>query len=345
LYFMHVMLPHVPWTYLPSGKEYQLPLPPGMEGNLNVTNHVIGLRRDTELWPDDEAAVSQAYQRYLLQVSFTDRMVGRLLARLKEAGLYDRSLIVLVADHGLSFRPNDYRRRPTGANYPDILSIPLLIKMPHQRQGVVSDRNVQSADVLPTIARVLGVEIPWRCDGSSAIPPCPLESPRKELLPEEPGAARLAFDPALPEQAAALRRLLELRERGFAPAPRYRQLLGRSVAELQPQKTAFCQGELVLGEQLAHVDPAGHWLPCYLGGRLHPGPQTPLPLDLAIAVNGAVAAVTRTFCFPGFEDAWAAMVPERALQAGQNRVQVFVIKDVGNRVQLFPVAEVGHEER
>jgi membrane-anchored protein YejM (alkaline phosphatase superfamily) len=56
-----------------------------------------------DLWHYNRWLVNQDYQRHLLQVEFTDRLLGRALARLRETGLYHRSLIVLTADNGESF--------------------------------------------------------------------------------------------------------------------------------------------------------------------------------------------------------------------------------------------------
>ena len=62
------------------------------------------------MWTDNQSAVNQYWQRHLLQLGFTDRLLGRLVTRLRRAGLYDRSLLVVTADHGASFRPGDNRR-------------------------------------------------------------------------------------------------------------------------------------------------------------------------------------------------------------------------------------------
>lgn len=60
----------------------------------------------------------------------------------------------------MSFRPGEYRRAVTPTNAADIMPIPLIIKAPGGPRGLVSDRNVQSIDVLPTIADLLDVDIP-----------------------------------------------------------------------------------------------------------------------------------------------------------------------------------------
>src|SRR5262249_8635538 len=93
LHFIHTLLPHAPWEYLPSGKKYTLDM--GVRGTVGVNDRGL----DPQDWTDDGAAVVQAYQRHLLQVGFVDRLLGELLEHLKNVGLYDSSLIVITADH------------------------------------------------------------------------------------------------------------------------------------------------------------------------------------------------------------------------------------------------------
>jgi arylsulfatase A-like enzyme len=51
----------------------------------------------------------------------------------------------------------------------DVLPVPLFIKEPNQRKGKISDVNAQAIDVLPTIADLLDVPLPWKVDGVSLI--------------------------------------------------------------------------------------------------------------------------------------------------------------------------------
>jgi membrane-anchored protein YejM (alkaline phosphatase superfamily) len=106
-------------------------------------------------WANDEWAVAQIYQRHLLQVRYVDRLVGDLVQRLKQEGLWDRALIVVTADHGVSFRAGSPFKEPDDKNVADIMSVPLFIKLPGQHGGSISDLNVQSIDVLPTIPHVI----------------------------------------------------------------------------------------------------------------------------------------------------------------------------------------------
>jgi len=143
LYFLDILFPHAPYNYLPSGKKYSIDS--GLDGLIS------------EKWSSDERAIIQAYQRYLLQVGFVDKVLGELIAKLKDFGLYEPSLIIITADHGVSFRPNDFRRPLTKTNFQDIMPIPLFIKAPNQLSGVITDRNVETIDILPTIVDVLNI--------------------------------------------------------------------------------------------------------------------------------------------------------------------------------------------
>ena len=143
LLFLHTSLPHVPWRFLPGGRRYAAP--------------VAGLNEGT--WVGPQWQVDQAFQRHLLQTEYADRLLGRLLDRLRATGLYDRALIVVTADHGVAFRAGDRRRRPTATNLHDVANVPLFVKSPEQGDGRVEDGLVRTIDVLPTIARELGVRL------------------------------------------------------------------------------------------------------------------------------------------------------------------------------------------
>src|SRR3712207_8878074 len=49
-------------------------------------------------------------QRLLLQSTYTDRLIGQLLDRLRATGLWDRALLVVTADHGTGLDPGTRSR-------------------------------------------------------------------------------------------------------------------------------------------------------------------------------------------------------------------------------------------
>ena len=141
LYYLHTNLPHRPWKYLPSGREYTPAgasiLPPGFD-NLTYV-------------PEEEQLTIHGLQRHLLQVGYADRVLGQLLDRLKGTEIYDRALIVVTADHGISFRPGQRIRGATQENVEDVLEVPLFVKRPGQREGTVLEHVVRTVDIVPTL--------------------------------------------------------------------------------------------------------------------------------------------------------------------------------------------------
>src|SRR4029453_4798846 len=67
-----------------------------------------------------------------------------------------------------SFRPGQYFKGFSVANLADLMSEPLLIKAPRQQRGRIDDSNIQSVDVMPTIASMLNVKLTWTPEGRAA---------------------------------------------------------------------------------------------------------------------------------------------------------------------------------
>ncbi len=345
LYFLHSLFPHAPYQYLPSGTHYTL-MRQGAGRQL-----VLGGR-----WGDDEWAIRQSYRRHLLQVGMADKMLGHVLDRLQETGLLDRALIAVTADHGVSFRSGDYRRRLTASNFMDVMPVPLFVKRPGQRAGEIDDRNVETVDLLPTIAGVLGLELPWPVDGVSAVDAERRSRPIKTCFGD---AASTAGSLELPASvfAAARRAAVERRERAFGGgdfadllrAGPHAELVGRALEQLVVDDGAGgLFARLAAPELFRRVDPDSGFVPALVEGFVEPGELEP-PLDLAIAVNGTVAATTRTHgeSLGGGLLVFSALTPETAFHRGANEVEVLVIRSPDSSGATAPrlVRAAGDEGR
>ncbi len=315
---LHSLLPHVPYLYLPSGQRYgvQAPLLRGIQHN-----------RWQQAWP-----ALQADQRYLLQVEYTDRALGLITQRLKAKGIYDRALVIVVADHGVSNRPGQPRRRPTPGNLQDIAFVPLFVKLPNQHQGRIDDGFARTIDIVPTIAHVLGVKMPWHVDGKTLIG---RHVPSNGTVRIELGGGQAVSAPLSVLRARRAQALAQQLERfGGTPSSVYRigpdrDLVGRRLSEL-PVTPSQSAGVELQGQQLLNVvDTHTDLLPTWVEGRLTG--KHPSSANVAIAVNGRVAAVTKTF-EGGGATSFAAMVPASALRNGHNDVTVLLVgHDEGER--------------
>jgi hypothetical protein len=321
LAYSHLMLPHIPWEYLPSGKRYQ-----------GDTGEVPGF--ETVRWGDDPFLVDQAHQRYLLQLAFTDRLLGELLARLRATGLYDRVLLIVLADHGASFRPGDRRRAFTDTNLEDVAFAPLFVKTPGQKAGRIEETPVQTVDVLPTIADVLDIDVPWEMDGTSLLRPRArdryvLVGDRETFTPQT--------DALIARRTAALRERLSLFGSGsdapglFGLGPNS-ELLGREVDALELADPATTSAEIDQERELHAVDLAAEYVPARLTGEIS-GEDEEAPRDLAVSVDGRIVAVARSYLFEG-EERVSVLVPQSALRGGANDVALYWVTAGEGGLQL-----------
>jgi hypothetical protein len=332
LYYVHLLIPHQPWKYLPSGRTYPERAlgPPPANGNWT-----------SEPWP-----MQVIHQRHLMQAAQADRELGRLVTRLKAIGLYDRALLVLTADHGMAFQPGQPGRATLGAHTaPDVLWVPLFIKRPGQLAGSVSGVNWEHVDLLPTVVGLLGGRVPWPVDGVAWAGPAAGRRTRgdKWFYPQ-PGHRQVVDGPA--NQAAALLGVTDqlLRPQdgylGWFRTGRHAGLVGRRVDRL-PVASGGGTARVIGLAQYRHVDLAGGTVPAQVAGRLlraAPG-LPPRPVVVVVAVNGVVGGVSETFTSGDPRPTWfTAMVPDSLMRQGANRLQLFALDGAG---RLHPLRLTG----
>jgi len=159
LYFLHLLLPHQPWRRYPDGTLYQEYDAPG----LTLPEADKPARSTWSPW-----VATTTEQRHLLQLQYTDAVLGSIVAGLRDAGIYDEAAVVVVSDHGASFEADTGTRRVTPETIDGIAYTPLFVKAPDQAAGVVDDANTMGYDVVPTIAELVGVDVTWPVDGAPA---------------------------------------------------------------------------------------------------------------------------------------------------------------------------------
>ena len=304
LVFMHSTLPHGPSRFLPDGRGYAIHRKayPGF---------------GSRTWTDRQWLVDQSFQRHILQTQYTDALVGKLLDKLRATGLYDKAVILLTADHGVSFRAGQPRRRLTPETFADIALVPFLVKWPRQRSGRVDDRAVRTMDALPTIAKAAAVRVPWKTDGMPAD-----EREINALTPIE------VTDDGKRGRGVALGTILEgrrEREDGEARLLRnglYRigprpDLIGRRVDDVAPAAASGLRATVDAPGDYGAIADGALALPALVSGDVTGLADGSV---IAVAVNGRVEATTRVF--PG---GYVAMVPPESLRAGSNSVTVLQV--------------------
>ena len=106
---------------------------------------------------------------YLAELQEVDVQVGKLIAALKEKGLYDGTIIVLLSDHGEEFWEREKWDHGHSVHQ-EILHIPLLVKIPGAAPTRIATR-VTNLDILPTLLDLAGLSYdPRSIQGESLVP-------------------------------------------------------------------------------------------------------------------------------------------------------------------------------
>jgi hypothetical protein len=212
--------------------------------------------------------------------------------------------------------------------------------MPGQTRGGADDRNVEIVDVLPTVADVLGITVPWPVDGRSLLAdPDPARDAKHvsgPYWPEERAlfAAAGGFTVAatLPRACLGLDRA---RAWTAATVGGATTLVGRTLGDLPV--AAAPPGVVVTldhPEGFEAVTADRGVLPCPISGRVRGLPPSAPPPLLAVALNGRVSAVVRPFETSGPAAPFRAVVAASDFRPGANDVEIFLVEAAGDRWRL-----------
>ena len=327
LYFLHTLLPHMPFEYVPSERRYDAPDYQGRYEN------------GAGLFQKVSAPYADAlHQRHLLQVGFVDALVGRLVGRLRALGIYDQALVVVTADHGASYREGVPRRAARQQNLADIVRVPLLIKAPGQNTGAMVDGVAESVDILPTVAAILGMRLPFKVDGRSLVGDgLPDRAMRTFIDRGRNSVSRRDVTNWRPSSQVSLARRMSRFGVGgydtFYTVPGTGDLLGRLAAEF-PRRAGTLRVQLASPGRFADVDTASDTLPLHVRGRVFSRDTQPV----AVVVNGRIAATTTPYVERG-TSVFATMIPEGALRAGRNEIETFLVDRSGGATTLVSTLE------
>jgi choline-sulfatase len=88
-------------------------------------------------------------------ISYSDDLIGKVIAQLKIWNIWDQTMLILTADHGDELF--EHKRCGHGGSLRDTLvRVPLLIHYPAQFQPGFFDEGAEGVDILPTILDALG---------------------------------------------------------------------------------------------------------------------------------------------------------------------------------------------
>jgi arylsulfatase A-like enzyme len=119
----------------------------------------------------DELTLKGLRAQYDGAIAFSDMLVGRIVDRLEKRGLLDRTLLVLVSDHGEEFYEHRNWRHGNQL-YDEVIQVPMIVRFPGRLEPERSKEPVMLVDVFPTVLGLLGLpnSLPT-VDGRNAFDP------------------------------------------------------------------------------------------------------------------------------------------------------------------------------
>jgi len=166
--WVHYFDPHSP--YKPP-KEYDL-------YNYSEDPHYSEQRYEQEGLSGDK--IRNDIAKYDGEIRFTDENIRIVLEKIKELGLEDKTLIILLSDHGECFGEHNFsdfgyeNKKPCVFHgktlYDEEIHIPLIIKNPKSNIKGRVQNVVETIDILPTILDVLNISTGIKTDGRSLVP-------------------------------------------------------------------------------------------------------------------------------------------------------------------------------
>jgi arylsulfatase A-like enzyme/tetratricopeptide (TPR) repeat protein len=120
-------------------------------------------------WDPPAEIRARAAHPYEGEIEVADACVAGLVAELRRHGLYERSTIILTSDHGEGL--GDHGELEHGILlYREALQVPLIVKLPDgRRAGTRVATPAQLVDLLPTVAELVGLELPASVVGQSLL--------------------------------------------------------------------------------------------------------------------------------------------------------------------------------
>ena len=106
---------------------------------------------------------------YYATISYTDALVGKILNALKEEGLENNTVVILVSDHGYNLQEHTQWAKFT--NYNTSTQVPLIIYNPLSKIKGTTNALTSLVDVYPTLVEICEIEAPKKqLDGVSLVP-------------------------------------------------------------------------------------------------------------------------------------------------------------------------------
>ena len=128
---------------------------------------VVSSRGRFDPGPETRARWQALYREELLAV---DEQIGLLIDRLRRAGLWERTALIVTSDHGEEFFEHGTWAHSWNQLFDEGIHVPLIIRVPGLPAGIRVRQQVSGLDIAPTILDIAGIDPSASMMGASLLP-------------------------------------------------------------------------------------------------------------------------------------------------------------------------------
>lgn len=167
--------PYFIWAYLPDLHPFYLPelyRKRFLRENIkNIYYDRFGRQVKTiEFYtPTELDAIKKIEAKHDEAIVSLDRKLGKFVQFLKDKGAFDNCILIITADHGISFRKGFVGHSSTCLSE-EVVSIPLILHMPNQKEGMRIRSLASQVDIAPTILELCDINKAESMEGESLVP-------------------------------------------------------------------------------------------------------------------------------------------------------------------------------
>jgi len=121
---------------------------------------------DPQLFNEDELARVRDW--YAARIQLIDAFIGEFMAAFEAAGLDERATLVVLGSNGFALQ--EHRDLFGETVYAPVTRVPMMVRLPGGQVAGVNNKVVEVMDFMPTLADLVGAELPAGVQGASLIP-------------------------------------------------------------------------------------------------------------------------------------------------------------------------------
>jgi arylsulfatase A-like enzyme len=163
--------PHPPYTPAKEDNSLFQDLPPFRPPSYNeadMSDKPASIANKALLDDESIAQIDRIRRRQILTLVALDRSIGEILAKLKETGEMDNTVIIFISDNGKHW--GEHRLESKSTAYEESVKVPFALRYPGLVPApYIEDKLASNIDIAPTIYELSDTPIPATVDGLSLV--------------------------------------------------------------------------------------------------------------------------------------------------------------------------------